>query len=185
MDKMWCALGGGWPVGRSAAICASYVLAFLLLVAGPALAHGGGTPQLTNDPVGPYLLSAWSDPDPAVVGTLHLTLALADAESGAPVTGAEVTVTARQGETTLTAPASHEGALVPEFYEADFDLPSAGEWQVDIDIDGDAGSGQTGFSLAVEAGTTDWLLIGLAGLGAIVAGWMGWLVWRAKGRMRT
>jgi hypothetical protein len=171
-------------VGRSLIIGALCLLVILMPAAGPAarpaVAHGGGAPQLTNEPVGPYLLSLWSDPDPAVVGALHLTLAVADAASGAPVTAAEVTVTARNGATRLTAPASHEGALVPEFYEVDFDLPAAGEWQFDINISGEAGSGQAGFALTAAAGATNWLLIALVGLGGAAAGWVGWLLWRGK-----
>lgn len=175
MDE-WRVAGGesrvAWIVGA--------VLFALMLVTAPALAHGGGTPQLSNEPAGPYLLSVWSDPNPAVVGKLHLTVALADAESGAAITGADITLTARQDETTLTASASHEGALVPEFYEADLDLPSAGEWQFQIDISGDGGSGQAGFTLDVAARATNWLLIALAGVGVAMVGWVGVLLWRGR-----
>ncbi len=169
--------GGGWRVVWAAGV----VLFAFLLATSWARAHGGGTPQLANEPAGPYLLSVWSEPNPAVVGKLHLTLALADPESGAPVTEANVTLAARQGETTLTAAASHEGALVPEFYEADLALPREGEWQFQIDISGDAGSGQAGFALAVVAGTTNWLLIALVGVGVAVVGWVGVLLWRGRG----
>lgn len=170
-----------WLLRRGIAIGALGGMVILLLAAGLVLAHGGGAPQLTNEPVGPYLLSVWSDPDPAVVGALHLTLALADATSGAPITAAEVTVTARNGATTLAAPASHEGALVPEFYEVDFDLPAAGEWQFDINIMAEAGAGQAGFALTAAAGATNWLLIVLGGLGGVAAAWVGWLLWRGRG----
>lgn len=172
----------GRRVVAGAAACVAVVATLLCLVGATARAHGGGTPQLTNEAVGPYLLSVWSNPNPAVVGQLHLTLALADAESGAPITEAEVMVAARQGDTTLTAVATHEGALVPEFYEADFDLPRTGEWQFDIVIEGETGSGQAGFTLAVEAGATNWLWIVLVGLGAALAGWVGWLLWRGRAR---
>ncbi len=69
-------------------------LGLLLLTPTFVLAHGGGTPQLTNAAVGPYLLSAWTNPDPAIVGELHITVALALAESGEAVTDPTVRVAA-------------------------------------------------------------------------------------------
>lgn len=175
-----------FPRLRPYALRAALVFCTLLLFVLPVLAHGGGTPQLTNEPVGPYLLSTWTAPNPPVAGEqLHLTLSLAGAESGAPVTGASVTVTAHQhdaDETTLTASATHEGALTPEFYEADLELPRAGDWQLEVSVDGVDGSGQASFTLTVEADATNWLLIAVIGLVSLVVLWIGYLLLRGRRR---
>ena len=41
-----------------------------------AVAHGGGTPRLTNAEAGPYRVYAWSEPDPLLAGDVHLSVVL-------------------------------------------------------------------------------------------------------------
>ncbi len=148
----------------------------LMLIFGavlPVLAHGGGAPQLINEPVGPYQLSAWTDPNPATVGQVHVTVALARPGTGAAITNAAVSVSAHPvsgSDPTLTAAAGP--GLTPEFYEADLDIPSPGSWQFDIAVQGAEGAGAATFTLEVLKSSPNWLLIGLVGLAAVALGWM-------------
>jgi hypothetical protein len=93
----------------------------VLALSGPARtaqAHGGGVPQLTNAPAGPYRVSAWTQPDPPRAGTLHLSIAVsapqpgaAEAEAGDVVLDAAVRVRQRlTGGETLTTQASRQNS---------------------------------------------------------------------------
>ncbi|MBL1131011.1 MAG: hypothetical protein HND44_21460, partial [Chloroflexi bacterium] len=58
----------------------------LLLLVEEVGAHGGGALQIANAPVGACLASVWLAPSsPRANKTLHVTVGLADAASGAPV----------------------------------------------------------------------------------------------------
>lgn len=160
-------------------------LVLALLAPATALAHGGGTPQLIDVPTGPYHIFAWSNPDPARVGTLHITVALVDPAANQPVMGADVQVqvmplpvgagSSPPAMAPLTAQATHDKATIKTYYETDLQVPAAGLWQVTITYDTPQGSGSAGFDLAVEERTfTNWLLIGGAGIALIVLGWFFW-----------
>lgn len=114
----------------------SYWLLWLLswLALAPAgFAHGGGTPQLVNAPAGAYLISAWSQPDPVRVGTLHLTIAVAQADTFDPILEASVTIELlhSSGQQRI-AQATHEQATNKLFYESDVEIDTTGEWAVII-----------------------------------------------------
>jgi hypothetical protein len=159
-------------------------------------AHGGGTPRLTNVPIGPYHLYAWSEPDPWRVGDVHLSLAVTmpnpDSSSSQveiPVTDVEITVTftpvgntvshdadndASQDDTTDTsAPivvmAQRQAYLGDFYFEADPTLPLEGEWQINVAVTGPEGSGSTEFMMeALPARTINWTLVGGAGAVLVV-----------------
>ncbi|HSM58678.1 MAG TPA: hypothetical protein VK879_21165 [Candidatus Sulfomarinibacteraceae bacterium] len=150
------------------------LLLVLLLLGAPmgAAAHGGGAPQLVNEPAGPYMLSAWTDPDPPRPGEFHVTIAVAEPgqgrEAGPPILGAEVEVRlVAQGATQplTTARASNEAAANKLFYEADLQVPAEGAYEVQIAVDGPQGSGEAAFAIEASAsGGVNWTLMG--GLGA-------------------
>jgi len=149
------------------------------------LAHGGGTPQLTNEPVGPYLLSAWTNPDPAVVGEMHITVALALANTGEAATEPSVRVMASPQNgagDAISVAATHEGALTPIFYEADLVFAHAGPWRIQIEVAGNEGGGGAGFALEVREKGLNWLLVGIIGSVVVVVVWMGWMMLRPKNR---
>lgn len=152
-------------------------LLFLLLAAGApaALAHGGGAPQLENATAGPYVVSAWTSPDPPRVGAYHVTVSVAqpgdEDAAGEPVLGADVTVrlTPRAAGETLTAQASNEAADNKLFYEADVELPAPGVYDVQVTVEGPDGRGEAVFTIeAQEGGGVNWGLVGSAGVGVVV-----------------
>lgn len=151
-------------------LIAAILLFFIVLPAWPAYTHGGGTPQLTNEDIGPYWVSAWTSPDPVREGQMHLTVSIAEPgaetgqQAGAPVLGAsvEVILTPRAGGfADAMAQATNEQSANKLFYEADVLVPAAGDWQVQIDVQGPEGRGVAQFDLVVlPTRGIDWLLVG-------------------------
>lgn len=155
------------------------LLLFALLFVLPAtttLAHGGGTPQLIQAPAGPYEVYAWTNPTPVRVGTLHVTVALTDPASGEPVLDVPVEVIASPADgAPIASPATHDQATIKSYYETDLEIPSEGPWQVTISFQAPQGPGEASFDLDVQPRSfTNWLVIGIAGLVLIVAGWFFW-----------
>ncbi len=148
-----------------------------------ALAHGGGTPVLTDAEAGPYRLFVWANPAEPFVGEYHVTVAVTqpvapgeDPLSGTPVLGAEVTLLFQHLETgeEIRAAATHENATNKLLYEGDVALPRPGPWQVTVRVVGPDGEGQAGYTIQAAAKRqVDWqlvgggvlLLLGLAGAG--------------------
>jgi hypothetical protein len=163
----------------------SALIVLVAFAASPASvgAHGGGVPQLVNAQAGPYLVSAWTQPDPIRVGMLHIGVAVVDppesegavAEVSDYILDADVQVqlkpTGQNGEH-LTVVASRENAANKLFYEADIELPQKGNWQVVIAVDGPAGQGSANFEIDVLAASPfNWTLWGGIGLALVVVGW--------------
>ncbi len=154
-----------WPLAQL--LC----LLFLAASASWVEAHGGGTPQLVNEPGGPYWLSVWTSPDPArAEKLLHLTVGVTEPgsgrEAGAPVLGADVRVSLSPADG--AGPAISEAATTGAnrlLYEADVTLPEPGLWTVQVDADGPEGSASVSFDLEVaEPGGANWLLWGGGGM---------------------
>lgn len=169
---------------RLLSVCSVFmVLTFGLSLT--VLAHGGGKPQLTNEPVGSYLLSVWTNPDPAVVGGVHVTAALAEASTGAAVTDPVVHITAvpvraagAGAGAPIAAEATHANAAIPIFYEADMELPAPGDWRFTVAVDGAEGTGTAVFTLSVRPAGPNWLVLGLLGVGVVLAAGVGWMLLR-------
>lgn len=148
-------------------------------------AHGGGTAQLANAEAGPYWVSVWTQPHPARVGQWHVTVAVSEppegsqgrGEPGPPVLDATVAIRLepldRAGEAQV-ALATHQDSANKIFYEADLELPAEGRWQVEVAVDGAAGSGSSGFELQVLPASRlniNWAWIGGLGLVVLAAAW--------------
>lgn len=162
------------------------MLALILLLAWPgatALAHGGGVAQLVEEAAGPYHMYAWTNPNPARVGTVHVTVALADPENQAPILNADVEVRfepldledSESGAETVTARATHTEAANKITYETDLEVAASGRWQVVILARSPEGRGQSAFDLEVRPRAfSNWLLVGGVGLAVVAAGWLFW-----------
>ena len=142
-------------------ICGLVLL--LSLWPGHLLAHGGGTPRLTDATVGPYRLFVWSQPDTPRVGEMHFTVAVVAADGDAnaadsgdtldtPVLDATVQLqlwAADDPEQMLVSAATRDQALFPQYYETDFEVPKAGPWQASVTVNGPAGAGDATFDFEV------------------------------------
>lgn len=147
------------------------LLALLFPLFSRVEAHGGGAPQLVNEPAGPYWLSVWTSPDPARAREpLHLTIGVTEPgsgrEAGAPVLGADVRISLSAAEGAgMPVSATAAGGANKLLYEADVNLPEVGLWTVQVDVDGRAGQSRVSFDLEVaEAGGASWLLWGGGGV---------------------
>ncbi len=150
----------------------------LLGLGGMAWAHGGGTPRLVNEPLGPYWLSAWTNPDPPQVGELHVTAALARADTGEPVTDPKITVFARAPHRdVIESVMDHEDATTPYFYNTDFDIPYAGTWTIELVVQDGAWEGRTSFPLEIQPAPINKNLIRLAAFATLVVLFTGWWFW--------
>lgn len=155
-------LGCGWR---------AMLLAGLLLgLAWPAgaLAHGGGAPQVTDAPAGPYRLFVWTSPEPWQAATAaHVTIAVTQQDAAGqimPITDAQVTVRLTlEGQATqaVLLTATQIGAAAG-YYEADDRLPAAGVWRVEVEANGEAGVGAVSFTqTAAPAGNPfNWMVWG-------------------------
>ncbi len=165
--------------------CAAYLCLLLIcLLPWQAVhAHGGGELQISNAPVGDYRVSVWSNPPTARAGqAVHITVGVARAGNGEPVLDAAVSVSVvdNSGQTLAMAPATTEQSVNRLFYEADLDGLPIGEYEVQIEVEGNQGNGGLAFPLSVES-TPTWLWL----VGAAVALAFIWLVlrtWRKAAR---
>lgn len=158
-------------IRRLILLCA---LALGLLGVLPALAHGGGVPQITDAPAGPYRLFAWSSPDPWQTGAAaHITVAVTvvdDAGQTMPVSDALVTVVlTTAGEPTQRVQFEATPNLTATgFYEADGELPVAGSWRVEVLVNGALGAGHGVFTNTVQPGSSNnWLIWLGVGVGVL------------------
>lgn len=147
-----------------------------------AAAHGGGTPQITDLPAGPYRLFAWTSPDPwRAESAAHITVAVTrvdDQGQTFPVAGAAVRVglaAADGAAQQLELAATPVSAVATGFYEADHPLPAAGPWEVSVQVEGEAGKGVVSFVVHAEpAAAVNWpLWIGAAVALLALAGILG------------
>lgn len=177
---------GSACIGKRLLFAIASVMALLASTTTGARAHGGGTPRLVNEPVGPYWVSVWTAPEPVRVGDVHFTVGVAEPgegrEAGQAVLGADVRVrlqpVAGDGAP-LTATASNQEASNRLFYETDVTIPAEGQWAVQVDIAGPAGNGMTSFAIDVlPAQTVNWPLFG--GLGAALVVVIGYFALRRR-----
>jgi len=161
-------------------------LGLVSVVGLPSVANAnGGTLRLSRVTAGPYLVSAWTRPDPPRVGRLDLSVAVMTPDSGQAVLGAEVranaALTARREVTTSTQLERGGGGNLL-LYHGNVELPAAGAWRVLIEAGGPDGSGIAAFELDVRpalpiAGP---IAIGVVALSAGGALWWAWTRHRAR-----
>lgn len=169
------------------------LLGLWLAQAKPLWAHGGGTPRLTSAPAGPYRVYAWSQPEPWRAGEVHLSIAVTlPAEAGAQADGAQVETPVTDADIQVTftpqmgmaAPiilqAQPQNLLGNYYFEADTDLPSAGDWQIAIAVQGEAGSGSAEFAIeALPPRSLNWgLVLAAGGVLAVLLALIG--IWSRK-----
>lgn len=146
-------------------------------------AHGGGTIQIENARVGDYVFSVWALPNPLRVGEAHISAAVSEIGAtnadgrvlpGKAVLNLPLTLTARPttgSDTPLQHLLTHADALNPQFYEADFELPSAGAWEMAFVLDG---MPTPSFTIDVEKAPFPINLLALITIPILLALWTIW-----------
>lgn len=152
-----------------------------------ARAHGGGYPQISNQEVGPYRVSVWTQPQPLRAGSeAHFTIAVSKPlgdpgtgsiakNAGTPALGANVQIeliSITGNADTLMLQAERGTGINKLYYETDVEMPAIGRWEVYLVISGDEGSGSTRFEIDVEPPShTRWILWASAAVIGLTAAW--------------
>lgn len=139
-----------------------------------AEAHGLGKQRLERAEVGPFRVTAWTDPVTIrVEDEIHVTIAVEDSEG--LVLNADVNITAVKSSKRISAKATHDRAANKLHYEAPLVLDQTGEWEIVITIENEDGSGTIGFTIDAEAKQSrppfPWIagaIVGLLVIGLIV-----------------
>ncbi len=175
---------GLWHFFRVITLVLLVGCASMLLGQGTVLANGATKLVLEDVQAGPYLLQVGIIPGNPKVGNLHLSIQVNDAVSEAPVTDAQVFVSAVGPEdaTNVSSTPAQSPLADQSFYEADIWLDAEGSWVVTMQIDAAQGLATQEVSLEVTSGG-----ISLALLAAIVVFILAVSIWtwdRIKGRRR-
>lgn len=170
--------------------------ALLLLVVAQAEAGGPGTGgrrvRLEDEPAGPYLVRVVTSPTPPRVEMLYLEIRVEEAASGALVQDATVLVRADYldgAAPSVEGQATHAIAPNPVEYGVHLPVSEAGRWEISVQIEGGAGSGEIRFEERISRSTSlsTILVIGLpiGGLTALIAVFLGLQRQRDRSRQET
>ena len=153
------------------------LLLVFALISGRVWAQEGPKPQLTDEPLGPYLLSVWTEPEPPRVGRLHVTAALALADSGEPTTKPAITIYARAPHRDVIEATLLPDSAAPQLYEATLDIPYTAVWTIEVAVKDGAWEEKTSFSLDIQPAPVNQNLVRLGAFAALVVLVVGWWFW--------
>ena len=155
------------------------LLLFLAASGSLATAHGIGKPQVINVENGPYLLSVWTDPDPLRIDQTHIVVAVMDPDTRAPlVENIDLSIRMEipgDPDSAIIASAESDNSVSQLLYVVQFnDLPSAGQWEATVMVDGRRGfADEVSFPLEVTlTPLVNWVKIGIGGLVAVAVSWL-------------
>ncbi len=150
-------------------------LAALLLVAAaatPDTLANGGILKLDRAPIGPYVVSAWIDPDPPRPGALDLSVAVMKPPAGDAVLDEEVTGRAEPANgsgpsSSLTLRRGAGGNLL--LYHGEADLPTPGRWRITVILPRLPGPREASFEVDVRRRPVPaWAIIAAGALGLLL-----------------
>jgi hypothetical protein len=143
----------------------------------PVLAHTEGKMQLSAEPAGPFKMTVFTSPDPAVTGEIHVAALIFLAEDASPLLDANVTVEMEPLEdsgSVQRSPAVLGEAENKLLFEAVLDISAPGPYLVTVSVEEGGGqSGEASFEMDVTSeGGFNWLyLIPVILIGLVVAVW--------------
>ena len=120
-------------------------MCFAVISAAGTLFADGGTMQFRK-PAGPFMVTVFSEPVPVRAGIADLSVMVEKGSDQSGVLDADVKLHLKKTESgrivEIIAPASHSNATNKLLYAASVTLPSAGTWQITVDVreKGDAAS---------------------------------------------
>jgi hypothetical protein len=125
----------------------------------PANARGDGGTVRLSERLGGYDVTVFTSPTPLRAGPVDVSVLVQDAATGQPVPEAEVLIAvappARPGEA-LWYPATRAAAVNKLFQAAQFELPEAGWWQLEVRVAGAGGQAGKSFELEAAAPLPRW-----------------------------
>ena len=139
--------------------------------------------EVFSGPVGPYEVRALTAP---VVGTMHLSIYVAQPGSNTPVSNSKLQVSGigPQGPSQVVGPVWAAAAFgSPGWYGVNLPIDQAGNWVFRLVVQDSPSEAQVEFPVNVrESGGISWGIIGVAAVVLAIAAW-GALSWmRGKGR---
>lgn len=145
----------------------------------------GGTLRLNKAVAGPYLVSAWSQPDPPRVGGIDVSVAVMQPLTGEAVLDAWAHLRAEsiEGGRIARAVLERGGRGNRLLHHGELVIPSAGRWRFTVTAAGPKGRGQAAFELDVQPPATLARSL-LMPVVVVLAAALGWLWVRAKRRQR-
>lgn len=112
----------------------------------------GGTVRL-SETVGGYRVSAFTAPVPLRAGPVDVSVLVQDAATGQPLSEARVWVALTSGE---RYPATPESATNKLFHAAQFELPAAGRYVMEVEVEGLHGPARTRFEVEASEPLPRW-----------------------------
>jgi hypothetical protein len=118
----------------------------------------GGTVRLCQR-VGNHQVAVFTSPTPLRAGPVDVSVLVQDPTTGECTPGAEVMLrlTAHGSGLTLEYPATSAAATNKLFQAADFELPEAGVWEVEVSVKGPQGPVSARFQLEAGEALPRWL----------------------------
>lgn len=169
--------------------CAAVAGLALLLVgfACSEVRANGGTLRLASAPAGPYVVSAWTQPDPPRIGRIDVSVAVMQPGTGEPVLDARARLVAEpkwHGGSVARTELQRGGGGNLLLYHGEVEASGEGRWRLTIEVEGPAGRGQAAFGLdVVPPNPVVWWLLGAAS--TVVVGLLGWRWARPARRPRN
>lgn len=132
-------------------------LVLLLWAASSGLLHADGGTLRLSEKHGPYRVAVFTSPQPLRAGLIDISVLVQDARNGEPLPDVVVRLVLI-GPDSIERPvtASRAAATNQLFQAAQFELPSAGTWQVRVLLDGARGSAETAFSMEAAEALPRW-----------------------------
>ena len=144
------------------------MVVLITVLCAPAVLANGGSLRLDREPLGPYVVSAWTEPAPPRTGRLDISVAVMKPETGAPVLDGEVRVRAQSVDSpglpsiVVLGLGNGGNALL---HHGEVALPRPGLWRLTILFGGPGGSGEADFALDVrQRAFWPWIIAVVAGL---------------------
>jgi hypothetical protein len=159
------------------------ILGLLLLLASLDTEANGGRLRIAREPAGPYLVSAWTEPDPPRLGRLDVSVAVMRPPDGEPVLDAEVRLHyGPPGDRGASPPVTlHRGAggnLL--LHHGEVELTATGRSVLRVEVVGPAGQGAATFFIdTLPRQSLTWVLAVVGLLAIFVVVFV--LFWRRSG----
>ena len=158
------------------------ILAVLVgLYGGTASANGSVRLVVIDEVAGPYLLRVGVLPADPIVGPLHLSILILDAETQEAVEDATVRVSVSGAGTPAETDAANSPQS-PELYEGNLWLDALGDWEVTLNIDSPAGPATHAFNVRASSESGFNLMFVIVVVAVVLV--VGSLVWSQLQRRR-
>ena len=168
-------------VSRNLAASLALVVVLATLSVGTASANGSVRLVVIDEVAGPYQLRVGILPADPILGPLHLSILILEAQDQSPVEDAAVSISASGAGTPGEAEAVNS-PQEPQLYEGNLWLDALGDWAVTLDIDSPAGPATHTFNVRARNEGGFNLMFVIAAAAAVLV--VGSLVWSQLQRRR-